>query len=128
MVEGAQRVADVVQQRHHHVGFVPPIAVRAGRGLQRMLQAVDRKPAEIAVEQPQVLQHALCQPAGKGHVIAGNDRPVFRCAFDHRGELRAVIAVQLGVGSVHGSSLPFGATLTQFRAQRKAFTPPGNFC
>jgi hypothetical protein len=55
VVVGAQRIADVVQQRHDDIAFPAPVAVSARGGLQAVLEAIDRKPAEIAVEQPEVV-------------------------------------------------------------------------
>jgi hypothetical protein len=44
-----------VQQRHDDIAFPAPVAVSARGGLQAVLEAIDRKPAEIAVEQPEVV-------------------------------------------------------------------------
>src|SRR3546814_15900809 len=35
VVEGAERVADVVEQRHHHIFLVAPVAMRTRRRLDR---------------------------------------------------------------------------------------------
>ena len=70
MVVGAQRVADVVEQRHHDIVLALAAAVGAGRGLQRMLEPVDREAAIIAVEQLQMGEHAVGQAAAIGRRIA----------------------------------------------------------
>src|SRR3546814_19586375 len=59
MIERAERVADVVEQRHHDIFLVAAIAVRARRGLQAMFEPIDRKAAIIAAEQLQMLEDAL---------------------------------------------------------------------
>ena len=59
VVVAAQRVADVVQQRHDHILLVTAVAVRASRGLERVLEAAHGKAPEIAVEQAQVFEHAV---------------------------------------------------------------------
>jgi len=49
-------------RRAHHVLLVAPVGVGPGRGLQRVGQPVDREPAVVAVEQREVLEHAVGQP------------------------------------------------------------------
>ena len=65
MIVAAERVADVVEQRHHDIGLALAAAMGAGRGLQAVLQPVDREAAIIAVEQLQMGQHAVGQRRGE---------------------------------------------------------------
>ena len=69
--------------------------MRAGCGLERVLQPVDRKTAKIAIKQLQVSQYAIRQVPGKGHVLARDQRPVFLSAFGHRPKLGALVAAVL---------------------------------
>ena len=89
MVVAAQRIADIVQQRHHHILLVAPVPVGARRGLQRVFEPVDRESAEIAVEQPQMIQHAVGDPAGEVPEMRRDDRPVLGRAFLHLAEFGA---------------------------------------
>ena len=77
MIIGAKRVADVVQQCHHNIFFIPAIAVGAGCSLQAVLHPVDGEPAKIAVEQLQVFKHPVGHLAGKRTEMAADDLPVF---------------------------------------------------
>lgn len=70
VVVAAQRVPDVVEQGHDDVLLVAPVAVGAGRGLQRMLQPAYGETAEIPFQQAQVVEHAIGQAAGEGPVFA----------------------------------------------------------
>ncbi|MCY1314655.1 hypothetical protein D9M70_653310 [compost metagenome] len=83
MVEAAQRVADVVQQRADHVLLVAAVAQRARGGLQRVRVAVDRKAAVVAFEDLQVLDHARGQAARELHELAADQLPVFARAVLH---------------------------------------------
>src|SRR3546814_17339424 len=58
VVEGAERVADVVEQRHHHIFLVAPVAMRTPRRLQAMRKPVDRQAAIIDSEQPPMHEDA----------------------------------------------------------------------
>ena len=86
MIVAAERIADVVQQGHHYILFVAPVAVRACSGLQRMLEPADGKAAEIAIEKLEMVQHTVRQSLGKSAVFAADDRPVFGRAFLHLAE------------------------------------------
>lgn len=119
MVERAQRVADVVEQRHHHIGLVPPVAMGAGRGLEGMFEPVDREPAEIALEQLEVSQHAGGQLLREIAEMTADDVPVLLGAVDHRGELSAVL--MLG----HGFSLLSSAGLLHPVRALPSFSPCG---
>jgi hypothetical protein len=103
VVEAAERVADVVQQRAHHVLLVAAVAQRAGGGLQRVGVAVDRKAAVVALEDLQVLDHAGGQAARELHELAADQLPVFARALLHALETcpcvhRAVSVVRLWGG------------------------------
>jgi hypothetical protein len=87
-VERTEGVADVVQQRAHHVLLVAAVAQCAGRGLQRMGVAVDRKAAVVAFEDLQVPDHAGGQAACKLPEFAADQLPVFARALLHAGETR----------------------------------------
>ena len=65
---------------------VGPVGPR-GR-LQRVLEAVDGEPAGVALEQPQVGQHAVGQPGGERQVVVGDDAPVELRALRHGVERR----------------------------------------
>src|SRR3546814_1620970 len=54
VVEGAESVADVVEQRHHHIFLVAPVAMRTRSRLQAMRKPVDRKDDIIAREKLQM--------------------------------------------------------------------------
>lgn len=54
-----QHVADIVQQRRHDDLVLGAVAERAGRGLQRMLVAVDLVSLVAAMEQREVGQNAI---------------------------------------------------------------------
>jgi len=51
VVAAAQRVADVVQQRAHHVFFVALVAQRQGGCLQGVRVAIDRRTAKVPTQQ-----------------------------------------------------------------------------
>jgi hypothetical protein len=95
MVEGAERVADVVQQRAGDVLVVAAVAQRAGRGLQRVRVAVDREAAVVALQDLQVLDHALGQGLREGHEFAGDDLPVGGGAVLHADETGAGVHVKV---------------------------------
>ena len=86
MVVAAQRVANVVQQRHHHILLVAPVAMRARCGLQRVFEPIDRKAAEIPVEQAEMVEHAIGQALGESAIFAADDRPVFCGTLLHLAE------------------------------------------
>lgn len=91
VVEAAERVADVVQQRAHHVFLVAAVAQGAGGGLQRVGVAVDREAAVVAFEDLQVLDHARGQAARELHEFATDQLPVFARAFLHALETCACV-------------------------------------
>ena len=97
MVERAQRVTNVVEQRHHHIFLVAPIAMRARSGLQAMLEPVDGKAAIIAAQQFQMIEDALAVLRRKFLLLARDDIPIFLCAVDHRTE-GCVIVHHVGHG------------------------------
>ena len=86
VVVRAEDVADVVEQGAHDVLVVLAGAVGARRRLQRVLEAVDGEAAGVALEQPQVGEHAVGQPGGERQVVVGDDAPVQRRALGHRVE------------------------------------------
>ena len=86
VIIAAQRIADIVQQRHHDIFLVTAIAMRARCGLERMLQPVDREAAIIAVKQTQMGQHALRQRRCKGPECTGNRGPVLGRPLFHGAE------------------------------------------
>src|SRR5688572_28834272 len=51
-----------------------------------MLQPIDRKTAEIAVEQPQMGEHPVGQAGGIGHELRPDHRPVLLGALVHAAE------------------------------------------
>ena len=90
VVVAAQRVPNVVQQRTHHIFLVAPVAVRQRGGLQAVRQPVDWKAAAIAIEQAQVVEHAIGQLLRKGPRFGRNDGPVFYRAVGHVREVRVL--------------------------------------
>ena len=59
VVERAERVADVVQQRAQHVLVVAAVAFGPGGGLQAVLEPVDREPAVVDLEVAHQLDDAI---------------------------------------------------------------------
>ncbi len=86
MVVGAEGVANVVQQCADHVFLVTPVTKGAGRGLQRVGQAIHRETAEVALKQLQMREDPRRQLSGIGTEIGGDNRPVFLGAVLHMGE------------------------------------------
>src|SRR3546814_19916476 len=84
MIEGAERVADVVEQRHHDIFLVAAIAVCPGRGLQAMFEPIDRKAAIIAAEQLQMIEDALAIVRRELLLLARDDVPILLRPVDHR--------------------------------------------
>src|SRR3546814_17475901 len=62
-VEVAERVADVVEQRHHHIFLVPPVAMRTQRRLHAIRAPVARTAAKMALEKLNVTPGS--PPVGK---------------------------------------------------------------
>jgi hypothetical protein len=91
MIERAERIADVVEQRHHDIFLIAAIAVRAGRGLQAMLEPIDRKAAIVAAEQLQMVEDAPAIVRGELLLLARDDVPVFLRPVDHRAEGRMLV-------------------------------------
>src|SRR3546814_18823441 len=90
MIERAERVADVVEQRHHDIFLVAAIAVRARRGLQAMFEPIDRKAAIIAAEQLQMLEDALAIVRREFLLLARAAVPILLRPVVHRSEERSV--------------------------------------
>ena len=86
MIVAAERVADVVEQGSDDIFLIFPAAMGAGRGLQAVLQPVDRETAIIAVEDLEMGQHAVGELAGERHEMRPDDRPVLGGAFVHVAE------------------------------------------
>ena len=85
--------------------------MRPRRGLQRMLEPADRKPAEIAVEQLEMIEYTIGQALGEGAVFAADDRPVFLGALLHLAEFRALgHSVHRLFAHIHRICLPLGPT------------------
>ena len=59
VIRGSQRIADIVQQGTDHIFLVPARLIRAGCGLQAMLQTIDREPAIVALEQLQMRNQTI---------------------------------------------------------------------
>ena len=123
VVIAAQRVADIVEQRHHDVLLVAPVAMRASRGLEGMLQPADREAAEIAVEQLEMIENPVRQPFGESAVFASDDRPILGGAFLHFAKRRTLLGVLGGgmqcVCSLHQSS-PRTPAISHRRKLRKS--------
>src|SRR3546814_18421890 len=85
MIEGAERVADVVEQRHHDIFLVAAIAVCPGRGLQAMFEPIDRKAAIIAAEQLQMIEDALAIVRRELLLLARDDVPILLRPVDQIG-------------------------------------------
>ena len=66
----AERVADVVQERAGDVVVVAVGSVGAGRGLQRVGEPVDREAAVVAVEEAEVVHHAVGEAGVEGSSAA----------------------------------------------------------
>jgi hypothetical protein len=89
VIECAERVADVVKQRHHDIILRFPAAMGASRGLKRVLEAVDREPAIVAVEQLQMGQDPVGKALGIREEMASDGGPVLGRAVVHAAERRA---------------------------------------
>ena len=93
---GAERVADVVEQRAHDVLVVLAAAVGPRRRLQRVLEPVDGEPAGVPVEQAQVGEHAVGEPGGELEVVVGDHAPVLGRALGHGVERRSSSVRRVG--------------------------------
>ena len=62
---------------------------RAGRGLQAVLQPVDREAAVIAVEQAQMREDPVGEALAEVHEVIADDRPVAGTGLVHAAEGRA---------------------------------------
>ena len=83
---GAERVTDVVEQRAHDVLVVLAAAVGPGRRLQRVLEAVDGEAAGVALEQPEVGEHAVGRARRRTRGCGGRSCPSPRpCPRSSRG-------------------------------------------
>ncbi len=89
MIVAAQRVANIVKQRADHIFLVAAVAMRAGRGLDGMFQPVDREATIIAIEQAQMVDHALGEPLVEALGMLNDDIPIILGAFQHFAKLRA---------------------------------------
>ena len=105
-----------MEQRHHDIFLALAAAVGAGRGLERMLQPVDREAAIIAVEQLQMGEHAVGQPAAMAEELRADDRPVLLGAFIHAAEGRAAMRF-VHLSNLRRSASPF-ARASQWRSSR----------
>ncbi len=83
MIVAAERIADVVKQSRDDIFLSFPAAMGAGRGLQAVLQPIDRKAAIIAIENLQMRQHPISKLPGEWHEMLADNRPVLGCAFVH---------------------------------------------
>ena len=83
MVGSAERVANIVEQRHHDIIFTAPVAIGAGCGLQAMRQPIDRKAAIIARQFDVQGRLVTVEPYGSGNV---NDTylAIFRTTFSEQ--------------------------------------------
>jgi hypothetical protein len=86
MVVAAERVADVVEQRAHHVLGVAAVALRPARGLQAMLEPADGIAAGVACEQAEVGEHAVRQLLVVGACVRGDHAPVLGGSVAHLAE------------------------------------------
>src|SRR5262249_10081543 len=116
MIEGAERVADVVQERAYDVFLVLSRAVRESGGLQRGGQGID---GEGAVEQAEVGEEAIRQFLRERNEARSDDRPVVDGRSLHRGEGRARFVL------MHPVILPFGAPSIK-RLTRAVMNPAGS--
>ena len=78
VIVGAERVADVVEQRHHDIILVSPARWARVAVCSECCEPVDREAAIVAVEQPQMGQHAVGRAPGVGHEMAADHLPVLR--------------------------------------------------
>jgi len=76
MVEGPERVSNIVQQRAGHVLVVAAILYGEGRGEQRVMQAVHGKASEVAVQELQMGDDALGKLPGIFHEVRADERPI----------------------------------------------------
>ena len=90
VVERAECVADVVEQCAQDVAVVPSGSLRARRSLQGVGEPIDREAAEVAVEQPEVVEYPAGQVSHVVRLVAGDDLPVLLGALCHVREGRAV--------------------------------------
>ena len=91
VIPRTEHVADVVQQRAHHVLLVLTAFVGERRSQQRVLQSIDGVAAGVAAQQLQMRKDAVGQLAGKRHVVGGDDVPVLLGALAHGLEGRALL-------------------------------------
>jgi hypothetical protein len=91
VVVRTERVADVVQQRAHHVLLVAAVAPRSRGGVQGVRAAVHGKAAVVALEQTQVRHHAVRQARHERRERRADGAPIGGRAVLHAGEGGAVV-------------------------------------
>jgi len=91
VVVRGERIADVMQQRAHHVLFVHAVTMCERGRLQRMLHPIHREATAIAFEQLQMRDHAVWKLAIEGDRVRHDLHPVFLRALGHRMELGAIL-------------------------------------
>jgi len=89
MVVGRQLVPDIVQQRRHDQFLVRAVAMRPGRGLERVLEPVDLKRQRLVLERPQLCQQAIDQAFGMLPLKLLEQEVVVASAVLHPGEAYA---------------------------------------
>src|SRR5580658_6686036 len=86
MVEGSERVSNVVQQGAGHVLVVAAILLSQGRGEERVMQAVDRKTSKVAVQELQMGDDALGKLLSILHEVRADERPILAGGMFDAGE------------------------------------------
>ena len=89
MVGGAQRIANVVQKRTHHVLFIFPIFMGQRGGLQAVGQSVYGKASAITLKQHKMSLYPFAYVTPKLEKFGADDFPIFLRAIFHMMELGA---------------------------------------
>ena len=83
VVQGGERVADVVHQRAHHVLLVAAVALRARRGLQAVGQPIDGVASRVAGEEREVTQNPVGQALQEADRMPEDERVFLRRGVRH---------------------------------------------
>jgi len=97
MIERRQGVADVVEERTHHVLLVTPVLLRPRCRLQRVLESRDRKPAMIARESAKEMECIVGYPVLCCTDVPHDERPVILCGILEGSKLGPLRAAFMGL-------------------------------
>jgi hypothetical protein len=105
MIKTAERVSNVVQQGAGHVLVVTASLHGERRSEQRVMQAVDRESAKVAVEKLEMRHDALRKLLRIFHEVGRDERPIFAGGIFDAGERGRLLVrhvgqfTQIGAGS-----------------------------